>query len=114
MMRSRALLGAYISSHTTKLAGKSAAKMPQPPTKQPPPPLKIESLEDRIGSLFVGPDGIRDGWRWLIFVGIFLACAGVLGIAAVAAHILHLPSMQAGAQSFTVSFVLIQEGIFAI
>jgi len=88
--------------------------MPQPPTKQPPPPLKIESLEDRIGSLFVGPDGIRDGWRWLIFVGIFLACAGVLGIAAVAAHILHLPSMQAGAQSFTVSFVLIQEGIFAI
>lgn len=74
----------------------------------------VQSLEDRIAYLFASPHGIRAGWRWLIFLGIFLACAGVLLLAAVAAHVLHLPTPQAGAQSFTPSLVLIQEGIFVI
>lgn len=91
--------------------------MPEPPSDQPqqqPSPAPMESLEDRIAHLFVGSHGIRDGWRWLIFLGIFLACVGILALAAVAAHILHPSTPQAGAQSFTASFVLIQEGIFVI
>jgi len=86
--------------------------MPEPPQEKQSG--GVESLEDRIASLFAGPHGIRDGWRWLIFLGIFLACAGILLVAAVAAHVLHLPSTQPGAQSFTASFVLIQEGILVI
>jgi len=74
----------------------------------------VETLEDRIASLFVGTHGIRAGWRWLIFLGIFLACAGMLILAAIAVHLLHPPGTLPGAQSFTASFVLIQEGIFVI
>ena len=90
--------------------------MPEQPSEQSPreQPPRIESLEDRIGTLFVGQQGIRPGWRWLIFLGIFLACAGVLILAAVSTHLLRLSGTQPGAQSFTVSFVLIQEGILVI
>lgn len=74
----------------------------------------VQSIEDRIASLFVGPHGIRPGWRWLIFLGIFFVCAGVLILPAIALHLINPPGMQPGAQSFTASFVLIQEGILVI
>ncbi|HLJ40206.1 MAG TPA: CPBP family intramembrane glutamic endopeptidase [Candidatus Acidoferrales bacterium] len=75
---------------------------------------RFQSIEDRIAYLFAGPHGIRDGWRWLIFLGIVVACAAILVVAAVATHILNLPTPQAGAQSFTPSFVLAQEGILVV
>lgn len=90
--------------------------MPEQPSEQPQPqpPLKIETLEDRIGSLFAGPHGIRPGWRWLMFLGIFFVCAGLLILPAIALHLINLPGMQPGAQSFTASFVLTQETILVI
>ncbi len=86
--------------------------MPEASPKSPSP--QIASAEDRIASLFVGPHGIRPGWRWLMFLGIFFVCTGVLLIAAIAVHLLRLPGTQPGAQSFTAPFVLTQEGIFVI
>lgn len=86
--------------------------MPEP--SQQKQPAGVETLEDRIASLFVGPHGIRAGWRWLMFLGILCVCAGVLILPAIAMHLLHLPGTQPGAQSFTASFVLIQEGILVI
>lgn len=86
--------------------------MPEPSQGQPP--AGIATIEDRIASLFVGPHGIRPGWRWLMFLGIFFVCAGVLILPAIALHLINLPGMQPGAQAFTASFVLIQEGILVI
>ena len=90
--------------------------MPEQPSEQPQPqpPLKVATIEDRIASVFVGPHGIRPGWRWLMFLGIFFVCAGLLILPAIALHLVNLPGMQPGAQSFTASFVLIQEGILVI
>ena len=86
--------------------------MPEPSQGQSP--AGIATIEDRIASLFVGPHGIRPGWRWLMFLGIFFVCAGVLILPAIALHLINLPGMQPGAQAFTASFVLIQEGILVI
>ena len=86
--------------------------MPEPPQEKQS--AGVENLEDRIASLFVGPHGIRPGWRWLMFLGIFFVCAGVLILPAIALHLINLPGMQPGAQAFTASFVLIQEGILVI
>lgn len=86
--------------------------MPEPSQGQPP--AGIATIEDRIASLFVGPHGIRPGWRGLMFLGIFFVCAGVLILPAIALHLINLPGMQPGAQAFTASFVLIQEGILVI
>lgn len=86
--------------------------MPEPSQGQPP--AGIATIEDRIASFFAGPHGIRRGWRWLMFLGIFFVCAGVLILPAIALHLINLPGMQPGAQSFTASFVLIQEGILVI
>jgi len=86
--------------------------MPEP--LPPPPSPELESIEDRIARLFAGPQGIRAGWRWLIFVGITLACGGLLILAAVVTHLLRLHAAQPAAQSFTASLLLIQEGIFVV
>ncbi|MFZ0640903.1 MAG: type II CAAX endopeptidase family protein [Candidatus Acidiferrales bacterium] len=80
------------------------------PTEQPPP-AKIENIEDRIARVFASPQGIRAGWRWLIFLAILIGCATLLVLASVAVGLLNLRS---GASTFTASSVLTQEAIFVI
>ncbi len=82
-----------------------------PAPVQQPPPEKIESIEDRIVRVFAGPQGIRAGWRWLIFLAILIGCATPLVLASVAVGLLNLHSE---ASIFTASSVLAQEAIFVI
>ncbi|HEV2616361.1 MAG TPA: CPBP family intramembrane glutamic endopeptidase [Candidatus Acidoferrales bacterium] len=90
----------------------SSTNRPSPAPQRPT--QGIESFEDRIARLFVGPQGIRAAWRWLIFVGIFFGCAGVFILVAVVAHIIHVPGTRPSAQSFTASSALIQEAILLL
>lgn len=83
-----------------------------PESSPQPGSAGIGSIEDRIAWLFAGPQGIRAGWRWLIFFCITGAFAGLLILAAVTAHILHLPSGKT--PTFTAFSVLLQEGILVI
>lgn len=86
------------------------------PTAEPemPAPTK-KSAEDRVASVFVGNHGIRAGWRWLIFVAIFVVCMGVLGVVCVATGLLHLtPGQKPSSAEFTASAALVQEIIFVI
>ncbi|HKF53239.1 MAG TPA: CPBP family intramembrane glutamic endopeptidase [Candidatus Acidoferrales bacterium] len=74
-------------------------------------PSAKTSAEDRIASIFVGPQGIRAGWRWLIFLAIVLLCTGLLIVVCAAVGLLKLPAPGAAptASLFTVSAVLTQE-----
>ncbi len=61
-------------------------------------------------NIFVGPDGIRAGWRLLIFVAIFAALAGALNFT-----LHHIPAIQTWQKSqpkdsFTPSMLLLGEG----
>jgi uncharacterized protein len=80
---------------------------------QQTPPRKIESLEDRVASAFAGPHGIRAGWRWLIFVGILLACAAVLLVVCMAAGFLPRPGAPEEAL-LTAPSMAIQEAVLVI
>lgn len=84
---------------------------PSPPS---PRPTGTEGIEDRIASVFVTPQGIRAGWRWLIFLLICFVSAGFLILAAVAAGILHINKGQSPAALFTAKSVLTQEGALVI
>jgi uncharacterized protein len=84
-----------------------------PAENQQTPPRKIENLEDRVAWAFAGPDGIRAGWRWLIFVGILLACAAVLLVACMAAGFLPRPGAPQAAM-LTAPSMAIQEAISVI
>lgn len=74
------------------------------------PPAKTSS-EDRIRSVFVSPQGIRAGWRWLIFMAIFFLCATVLFGIALGAHLFRVPSP---GQGITVKLAIVQEVITVI
>lgn len=79
------------------------------------PPPKEKSAEDFIASAFIGPEGIRAGWRWLIFLAIVLVCTGLLVIAFVTADLLKLPAPGTPPASlFTASALLAQEIAFVI
>jgi membrane protease YdiL (CAAX protease family) len=58
--------------------------MDQPPSENsssaPPPSPRTDRVETAIASIFVGPQGIRAGWRFLIFIAILLVCAGFLTV----------------------------------
>ncbi|MFZ0332869.1 MAG: CPBP family intramembrane glutamic endopeptidase [Candidatus Acidiferrales bacterium] len=82
------------------------------PGQQSPP--KMETIEDRIVSAFVGPQGIRAGWRWLIFLAILIGCATLLVVVCVAVGLLHLRAGQQAAQTLTASNAALQEAIFVI
>jgi uncharacterized protein len=82
------------------------------PYQQPPP--KIEGIEDRIASAFAGPQGIRAGWRWLIFLAILIGCATLLVVVCVAVGLLHLRAGQQAPQTLTASNAALQEAIFVI
>lgn len=85
-----------------------------PASPQAPFP-RGKSAEDRIASVFTGTQGIRAGWRWLIFVAILLVCTGVLGVVCVAIGLLHItPGQKPSATEFTASSALLQEIIFVI
>src|SRR5579864_3255009 len=84
------------------------------PPLVPPSPTGTEKFEDAIASLFVSSRGIRAGWRFLIFVAITLASAGILLIVTVASGTLHLKGGQPAASSFTASSVVLQEAILVI
>lgn len=89
------------------------------PNSSPPPNkesthTRFESAEDRIVWFFVGPQGIRAGWRWLIFLAILIACAAVLVTVCVAVGLLHLRAGQAAPSILTASNAAGQEAIFVI
>ncbi|MGC1105920.1 MAG: CPBP family intramembrane glutamic endopeptidase [Candidatus Acidiferrales bacterium] len=83
------------------------------PTEQPPP-AKIEDIEGHIVRVFAGPQGIRAGWRWLIFLAILIGCATLLVIVCVAVGLLHLRAGQQAAPTLTASNAALQEAIFVI
>lgn len=84
-----------------------------PAGKQGPTP-KFENAEDRIVWLFVGPQGIRAGWRWLIFLAILIGCAALLVTVCVAVGLLHLRAGQSAPSILTASSAAGQEAIFVI
>jgi uncharacterized protein len=84
------------------------------PASTPPPPTGTDRLEAGIASLFVGPDGIRAGWRWLIFLIIVFVVAGFLLFAEVAAGLLHLNRAPSTPVPLTASLLLKQEIALAI
>lgn len=69
----------------------------------------MRSVEDFIASMLVGPQGIRAGWRWLIFLAIFLACTSFLFVACVVVGLVKIPVPGTSA-----SLLLIQEITFVI
>lgn len=74
------------------------------------PPPKEKSAEDLIASFFVGSQGIRAGWRWLIFLAVVLVCTGLLVVAFAAVGLLKLPVAGAPPASlFTASALFTQE-----
>jgi len=54
-----------------------------PPAEPATPPKNL------LYRVFIGPQGLRAGWRLLVFVGLFLAATGLLRVVMV--YILHLP-----------------------
>jgi CAAX protease family protein len=75
----------------------------------PKPSLNSEKVEARIASIFAGPQGIRSGWRWVIFLALFFVCAGLLTVVAAAATMaLHLKIILDG-KHFTAGSVLVLE-----
>lgn len=82
-----------------------------PPGSGHLPRPKTRSAEDFIASMLVGPQGIRAGWRWLIFLAILLGSSGLLIVACAALGLLKMPSPGAAAPPslFTASAMLIQE-----
>jgi uncharacterized protein len=84
-----------------------------PPTEQSP--TKSQSIEDRIVWFFMGPQGIRAGWRWLIFLAILIGCAALLVVICVAVRLLHLRSgQQQATPMLTASNAALQEAILVI
>lgn len=82
-----------------------------PSSTQQIPPTKTSNAENFIASIFVGPQGIRAGWRWLIFLVILVLFASALFGIALATHLLRLPSPGA---ALAPSFVTLQEVIVVI
>jgi uncharacterized protein len=78
------------------------------------PPAKFESAEDRIVWVFAGQEGIRAGWRWLIFLAILIGCAALLVTISVAAGLLHLRAGQPATSVLTASNAAEQEAILVI
>src|SRR5258706_15270816 len=78
-------------------APKPAASAPQSPT-----------IADRTRWLFAGSDGLRAGWRLLIFVAIVFALRfGIHEILVV----LHLSNPHPGIVDFSAGKVLVQDGL---
>ena len=78
---------------------------PTPPLSTPPAARRTPTL----GNLFVGPNGIRAGWRLLIFYAIVFALFAVLfGIV----HILHIGGTkpQTTISQLSPALVLLSEG----
>lgn len=84
------------------------------PADKQSPPAKFETAEDRIAWFFVGPQGIRAGWRWLMFLAILIGCAACLVTVCVAAGLLHLRAGESTASILTASNAVMQEAIFVI
>jgi CAAX protease family protein len=84
------------------------------PPSNPPPPAATDRIEAGIAAVFVGQNGIRAGWRWLIFLLICFVCARFLILAAAAAGILHINKGQSSQPVFNVSSVAMQEGALVI
>jgi len=90
---------------------------PEPGTPEPaPPPSSLPGVEQplvvssKIRAIFVGPDGIRAGWRFLIFVALFAAFE--LAFMGGVIHISALKNLRktAVAGTLTPAFVLVFEG----
>jgi uncharacterized protein len=85
-----------------------------PPANKQSPPAKLERGEDRLAWFFLGPRGIRAGWRWLIFLAILIGCVTLLVTVCVAAGLLHLRAGQPVTSTLTASNAAGQEAIFVI
>lgn len=81
-----------------------------PVAPQPPPRADTKSIEQKIAFAFVGPNGIRAGWRWLIFVGIFLACSALLLIIIITSRLTNPSKISI----LTAPNMLLQESISVI
>lgn len=79
------------------------------PLSNPPPPMTTDRIEAKISSVFVGPAGIRAGWRLVIFVVICFICAGLFILAAVKAGFVQITKGQPSASVFNPSSVIAQE-----
>src|SRR5215469_12207895 len=75
---------------------------PIPPLSTPPTPQRTSTLR----KVFAGPNGIRAGWRLLIFYAIVF---GLLAVLSGILHVLHIGGTKPG-RSVTPSMVLFIEG----
>lgn len=86
------------------------------PDSTPPTPPRNEphGIEDRIAKIFVSHDGIRAGWRWLIFVAIFLVAMTIAVVPILVFYMKHNPSVVPTNLPFTAPYVLAEEAASVI
>lgn len=84
------------------------AETPQTGSSVPPPPP--ESKPFVLETIFLGPHGVRAGWRAALYVALFLL---LISGAATAAGLLHIASFRPGA-TITPRVLATQEGLAAL
>ena len=81
-----------------------------PQTTPPlPSPNGTAGIEDRITNVFVSRDGIRAGWRWLIFVAIFFVTLTIASVPILVVYMKHNPGIIPKNLPFTAPYVFAEE-----
>src|SRR5581483_3431492 len=84
---------------------------PAPALGQPPTPVRNSPKHSVFKSLFVGPNGIRSGWRVLLFYGVLVSLiASSISLTRMVRTSLNMPPQVA--KVLTPGRVLLNEGIF--
>lgn len=86
------------------------AETPQTGSSVPPQPPPPESKPFVLETIFLGPHGVRAGWRAALYVALFLL---LISGAATAAGLLHIAAFRPGA-TITPQVLAMQEGLAAL
>lgn len=90
--------------------------MGTPPQTTPSEPSSngTAGIEDRITKVFVSREGIRPGWRWLIFVAIFFIVMTIAAIPILVVYMRQNPGPIPKTLPFTAPYMLAEEAATVI
>jgi uncharacterized protein len=71
----------------------------------------VQSSRSPMGNIFMGPNGIRPGWRLLIFVAFFIAIVSSINFGLRLVPSVHAWVKTQNPQVMTPSFMILEEGI---
>ncbi|HEV2287324.1 MAG TPA: CPBP family intramembrane glutamic endopeptidase [Candidatus Acidoferrales bacterium] len=88
--------------------------MPPQATQSAPPPNGSVGIEDRITNVFVSREGIRAGWRCLIFAAIFFVVLTIAAVPILVVYMKQNPGIIPKTLPFTAPYMLAEEAATVI